>query len=235
MSKLTGSDPNNMGERNFSQLRYRFLDVSLIDAGSAIIPVDFDSDLAQEFAELHLVQNDFVFARDCLELVNKPEIPDVQNTIVKGLIIAAVLAYAKPFMTGVRSIKLNSEFFASTELFDAEVHKYLIDLRNKHFAHSVNEFEYSKPVGIIVNSPDKSSCAAGFGANVFQSIGVSKRIIQLSLPHISSMIEAIEVRINEMRFELFKSFKNKFDELHSFSMAPLRVGVDRLGISNRRK
>jgi hypothetical protein len=76
-------------------------------------------------------------------------------TVLKALWSAALVAYARCFATGkrfglsnedVRSLPLEGEVF--------EFHEWLMNMRNKHVAHSVNPFEIVK-VGAVLSAPQQ--------------------------------------------------------------------------------
>jgi hypothetical protein len=57
---------------------------------------------------------------------------------------SALVAYARCFATGVRRVRLNVDLFKGLgdKAEEAEkAHTYVMDLRNKYVAHSVNRFE----------------------------------------------------------------------------------------------
>ncbi len=64
--------------------------------------------------------------------------------LVEVLSIAALVAYARSFKSGVRQ-RLNREALRVLTSDQRRVHDYLIDIRDKHVAHSVNAFEESIP------------------------------------------------------------------------------------------
>jgi hypothetical protein len=132
--------PIGKGERISPDWTYQFIDLARIERGESIVPGKIDSNDGREFAALNLIQGDLRFSLDCFDEAEKLGIPDSQNTHSKALIFSAVVAYARPFKTGVRGIKLDKDFFASLAGdFSTSLHDFLIDVRDKHVAHSVNE------------------------------------------------------------------------------------------------
>jgi hypothetical protein len=134
-------------------------------------------------------------------------------------------------MSGVRAIKLTPETFSSEDVtFNAEIHEYLISLRNKHISHSVNEFE---------------SCEAGtpglgwrdggaIGVAETQSIGLSRAMVRHAIAHITGAVNFLSTTIEKQRAELYNEFKTQFAKDGKWEMAPLARVPDRSNISKRR-
>ncbi len=125
-------------------------DGQLLDIRSLDVPV------AAEYADLVSITHDLAFVanaceRLCTEIA-KPEI-DSDPVITQALWTAALVTYARCFATGKRKVGLTSDDIALVPLEGqvVEWHKYLIDMRNKHIAHSVNPFE-AVSVGAVVGS-----------------------------------------------------------------------------------
>ena len=114
-----------------------------IAAGNVIAPISLPvSAEATEHASLHLALDDLTLARECFSEALKLGLPNNDNVISKGLIHAAVISYARPFANGVRGFRLTPKFFAALWIgAEQEFHDYLYALRDKHVAHSVNDFE----------------------------------------------------------------------------------------------
>ncbi len=134
----------SQSERSNQQWTFRLIDPRRVEAGEIIAPAILRGNLAREFADLHMVANDLSFALECLKEANKIGLPDSDNLLSKALIFSAVVAYARPFKTGVRELKMDITYYSGIPTFKADVHEYLIAMRDKHVAHSVNEFERSK-------------------------------------------------------------------------------------------
>jgi hypothetical protein len=101
----------------YDQWQFRFVDTTTIEAGEFIAPARLSSDLGREYAEWHMVGTDLSFALDCLKEADKLGIPDSENLHSKALIFSAVVAYARPFKTSVRALRMDAAHFsASTRL-----------------------------------------------------------------------------------------------------------------------
>jgi len=113
---------------------FTWVKLGSVPAGHPIAPVRIpESKDSDEFAALHLIVKDFELAHFCFKEALKHGLPDDSNQLVKALISAGVLAYAKPFDYGLRRFKLSPMDF-DKDWSDARksIHAYLYDLRQKH-------------------------------------------------------------------------------------------------------
>ncbi len=108
--------------------------------------VDVQIEEARFLADLTGIQIDLQVVIDlCRRLQKTYSIERMDSELQEVLTIAILVKYSRPFVTGVRS-KLS--VFDVPGLTDEELeqHETFIALRNKHIAHSVNEFEENKVV-----------------------------------------------------------------------------------------
>lgn len=96
---------------------------------------------ARAFADLTGVRDDLVEVLAYCDKLQE-QINDQHRDLVvwKALSAAAVIAYARCFGDGVRG-GLEHELANAAPTPIAEMHQFVIALRNKHVAHSVNAFE----------------------------------------------------------------------------------------------
>jgi hypothetical protein len=213
-----------------------FVDKTTIEAGEMIVPSKISGPLADEYADLHMIAGDFAFALEALMEAAKHGPPDVTNVHARALIFAAVVAYARPFSSSVRSIKLSPEYFAQIPAFDEELHDYLFVLRSTHVAHSVNEFENANATGVMVgNPPDHLWRVAGIGVTQLQIIGLTLRHVEAAIAHTGAMLAHINARIQEIKPLLFEEVRAEFAAKRQFQMAPLGTLPDRSKVGKRRK
>ncbi|SRR6266545_3918989 len=78
--------------------------------------------------------------------------PKADQVVIEGLWTAALVAYARCFASGKR-IPLGQALFDSVAPHWKKEHEFFSDLRSKHIAHSVNEFEQVQ-VGVQLHRPD---------------------------------------------------------------------------------
>jgi hypothetical protein len=96
---------------------------------------------ARYLADLNGIQIDLQAAIDlcnCLLDIYRMEKPDFK--LVEPISIAILIKYSRPFVTGVRK-KLSIDAVSKLTKDELEKHNKFLALRNKHVAHSVNEFE----------------------------------------------------------------------------------------------
>jgi hypothetical protein len=159
--------------------------------------------------------------------------------IAKGLIHAAVIAYARPFANGVRGFRLTPEFFGDAWTDAAhQLHDYLYALRDKHVAHSVNDFERATTVGVVVT--DKSfrllgTNPSGVGVTKLSMVGLPMSNLKLCPAHIGGMISLIESRIAELRATIHQQIRPLLQVGEIIEMAPLFAFADRSKVGERRR
>ena len=118
------------------------------------------------------------FAQD-LKNIFEAERPNWR--LVDPLSIAILVRYSRPFVTGVRT-NLKEEALNTLSRPQREKHDQLRAFRNKHIAHSVNEYEENQPV-------------ARYWVERVQEEGITsvecnhKRVVGLSLEDVENVIE----------------------------------------------
>lgn len=225
------------GEGFSSGLSFTWLNPGPIEAGESMAPVRLTSEAAKNFAALHLALGDISFALECLKAADSIGIPNDNNLQSKSLIFSGVVAYARSFKTGVRAMTLNkNELIREGASFDEEIHDYLIFLRDKHIAHSVNDMEDCEAVAIVIgsiNGPWRDGSAVGVVLK--QSIGISRSLLQRALVHISALQSFLESGMMDKRQALHKEFLLELKESKEIELAPIMKLSDRSKIGERRK
>jgi hypothetical protein len=100
---------------------------------------------ARRLADLVATYQDLEFVSACAHRVldeqSKGSAGD--DVLIEGMWTAALIAYARCFNTGLRSVGLTDDTITEVGLAGdpAGFHRYLRDMRDKHLAHSVNPFE----------------------------------------------------------------------------------------------
>jgi hypothetical protein len=225
----------SMGEKQSPRWTYQFVDLTRIEAGEHIVPAKIDSQAGREYAALQSVLEDLSFALECLREADKLGLPDSENIHSKALIFSAVVAYARPFKTSVREIRLDPAYFsAARQGFNLDLHNYLIAVRDKHVAHSVNEFEQCAATGVMVGTPETKWRAAGVGFTRHSIIGLSRSIVEQAVAQVSNMIAILNSNIEQSRFALYEEFRAKFEQDGKWEMAPLATFPSRENVPKRR-
>jgi hypothetical protein len=227
----------NRGQIYSSEMIYRYVDTGpTIEAGSAIMPIHIRTENALGFAALHLAIHDFDFALECLQRAHALGRPDAKSIESKAFINAGVISYARAFASGVRGIRLDSDMFAKVwNEEDCELHEFLYALRDKHIAHSVNEFERCDPAGIIVFTPEGvlQEGISGAGVILQTRIGMPLQILEKAVHHIEQCITYLKNRINELRPQVHADMKA--DLPNGWSMVPMvTFGNDQNAVQKKR-
>ncbi|RVT93147.1 hypothetical protein [Sphingomonas crocodyli] len=211
-----------------------------IAAGTLIVPVALcESDKTIEHAALHLAADDLNLARQSFEEAAKLGLPNNENSLSKALIHAAIMAYARSFAGGVRGFRLNTEFFeAIWGSADIELHAYLYNLRDKHVAHSVNDFERATTVGVVV--ADQSwrllgTNPSGVGVTKLSMVGLPMSKLKLCPAHIEVMMVRITDRIAELDQAIYAEFRAGLAVGELVKPAPLVTLPDRSKVAERRR
>ncbi len=114
----------------------------------------------------------------------------------QALWIAAVAMYGRAFST----TGLRHSARASAALYEAEdrlAHDYLIAMRNKYIAHSVNEFEQAVVLAIISGETDGELCVEGVGTQHASLARLSRARALQMVRMCESQMEDIDSRLAE--------------------------------------
>lgn len=225
------------GEKQSPSWTYQFFDLIYVEAGSSIVPAKIDSHASREFVAIQLTRKDLSFALECFKEASRLGVPDSANIQSKALIFSAVVAYARPFKTSVREIKLDAPYFVnSCPGFDLELHNYIVAVRDKHVAHSVNDFEGCQVTGVMVGSPDRTKWqAVGIGFTEHSVTGFSLAIVETAIIQIEAMLVAITADLDRRRVALYEVFRAKFDQDGKWELAPMFNFPSREKAPDRRK
>ncbi len=230
-------DISTRGEAFSSELSITWIDPGRIEAGEMIAPAKLASEAAQVFAALHLVLGDLSFAVDCLAKADEAGIPDDKNLQSKALIFSGVVGYARCFKTGVRSVKLDPVALNNKGVsFDEHIHEYLISLRDKHVAHSVNDFEDCQAVAVMIGTPAAGwRDGSGVGVVIKQTVGISRALLRRAIAHIEVLKRFVESEISAQRLVVYSEFREYLAKGGKLEMAPIVKLSDRASVSQRRK
>jgi hypothetical protein len=225
------------GESLSPHWSFKWINPSRIEAGEAIAPARLSTPRAHEFAALNLVSEDLAFAHDCFTAAAQLGIPDSTNLQITSLIFSGVVGYARCFKSGVRKARLDSSTLkASNVTVDLEVHEYLISLRDKHVAHSVNDFEECEAVAIVVGRPEVGwRDGSGVGVIMKRSVGISASLLKRAIAHIAVVQKIVSNIVEGLRIEVYTEFKESFDKDQKWECAPLVHFSDRSAVAKPRK
>ena len=118
-----------------------------------IAKVDYEE--AKKLADLGAIVQDLRFIMEtCSRLKELLKEKSEDSLLIESMWTAALIRYARCFASGKRKFGLSESIFDGLMGEPQKVHKWCIDLRDKHIAHSVNPFEQVE-VGLIL-SPQSS-------------------------------------------------------------------------------
>lgn len=230
-------DLSTQGERFPTECSFTWINPSRIEAGESIVPAKLSSSAARTFAALHLILGDLEFAEECLKAADKLGIPDNSNLHSKALIFSGVVAYARCFKSGVREHKLiPGDLTAKGAPFDHDIHHYLVDLRDKHVAHSVNDFEQCDAIAVMIGKPGSVwRDGSGIGVTKKQLIGISRTLVLKAIFHINALRQFLESGLPAQREALHAEFRDNLAKTGKWEWAPFTKLSDRNKVAERRK
>jgi len=116
-----------------------------------IAKVEFDE--AKKLADLGAIVQDLGSTmKICSRLKKLLEEKSQDSLLIESFWTTALIKYARCFKTG-RRFGLSESIFDGLKGEPHKVHKLYIDLRDKHTAHSVNQFEQMQ-VGLVLSPKD---------------------------------------------------------------------------------
>jgi hypothetical protein len=228
---------SKQGESFSTEFSFTWINPGPIEAGESIVPAKLSSPAARTFAALHLILGDLVFAEECLREADNLGIPDDRNLHSKALIFSGVITYARCFKSGVRALTLvPRDLTAKGAPFDESIHHYLIALRDKHIAHSVNDFEQCDAVAVMIEKPGSLwRDGSGIGVMKKQTVGISWALVREAISHINALRQFLESELTAQREALHAEFLANLAMTGKWEMAPITKLSDRSKVAERRK
>jgi hypothetical protein len=103
--------------------------------------------LPQQLADMILHHADLRFARECLETLSSPQVNS--PLVAEALWRCAIVHYCKCFgKHGSRRVNLSYSKFLPVGL-PRDIHKYFLNLRNKHLLHDDNAWNQATPMAVV--------------------------------------------------------------------------------------
>lgn len=231
------SDLDPKKERAFITGKYQWIENQRVEAGEQILQAKIDTTLSKNLEAICMLYGDIDFAADCFEEAFQHGIPDVSNLYSKAFIHAGIVAYARAFVSGVRQTKLDENFFSEMRdpNFDTEIHEHLMSLRNKHIAHSVNEFDYCRIAAIVLGTHERGwRDGKGLAFNQLHTIGISGAMLEKAISQAKAVRAFLSKHIENSCAAVHQEFAAKFAETGTFEMAPIGYIPDRTKVAKRR-
>lgn len=154
---------------------------------------ELKSTKAKELADRAAIFQDLAFCvACCARAIENLRAASQDAVLIRALWTAALVAYARCFTSGVR-YGLTSDLFEHFDGEPRETHEYYVDLRNKHIAHSVNQFE-QVVIGAVLSAPDASmrsveGIATLTGTNISESAESVEQLRTLALTALKYIAE----------------------------------------------
>jgi len=210
-----------------SHLIYKWTREGKLEKGWHLCPIQCHTENAYGFATLHLLVNDLEFALKCFRRAQSAGQPSPDNLECKAFIFSGVIAYARAFATGVRGLNPAELFAGVWNDDDKEIHQYLMDLRNKHIAHSVNEYEHCDAAGMVVldaNHNQIEDGVAGVGVVLQESLGISPKRLERAMHQAEFCQNYLQKKIDQLRGVLYREMEKDVAE-NGWKIAPLVRGM----------
>jgi hypothetical protein len=118
-----------------------------------------------------------------------------------ALWFAAIVAYGRAFNNGVRSERLDTTTLDEEQL---EAHNYFLDLRNKHVAHAVNDYEQTVVLAYLTNSAFASRHVTRVGHIHIEVLAGDKSDAAMLVRLLEHFIRAIHRRLNVLHDEIIR-------------------------------
>lgn len=161
---------------------YEFVDLRIPEAAllADLVGIKWDFERARGFAGMFLKE----------QAARRPEVEAIE-----ALSIAATVTYCRPFSSGVR-YHLGEEDLKILSVQQRQDHDFLRNYRDKHIAHSVNEFEENIPRANYSTERvrDEGITSITYGSGRIMSLGNSdaKALIELATLFERKVDEQIE-------------------------------------------
>ena len=140
----------------------------------------------RRFADAQAVEQDLAYAVDALSaLLDDGQIPG-GSLIARSLLVAALVVYARCFNTGMRKrYSLDVGRIEAMDAGAASYHRWLLDVRHKYIAHSVNAYEQAVP-GLAL-SPPESGVREVMGCSLLRSelVGLARPDVEQAIRFVS--------------------------------------------------
>jgi hypothetical protein len=165
------------------------------DAVKLISPSPLVNHLPQQLADMILHHTDLRFVRECLKTLSSPQA--TSPLIAEALWRCAVVHYCKCFgENGPARARLPYSKFLPPGL-PRDVHKYLMDLRNKHLIHDVNAWRQATTMAVLAPEGKNSKIEEVLCLNIAGRTREASNITNLGLL-IDHAIPWVEERVDEL-------------------------------------
>lgn len=196
--------------------------------------VEIDIPEAQDLADLTGINIDLQMARNFasrLKEMLEKEPPDC--SLVEPMTIAILIKYNRPFMSGVR-LKLKEDTLKTLSPFQKAAHGQFYSWRNKHIAHSVNEFEENQPIARYWVERFDDEGFSSVECNSNQIIGMNLHDVEMVIELTSHFINELKSRIKKEKEKVLAIVRSRPKE-QIFAMGKPVQAVQAKDVGNKRK
>lgn len=114
----------------------------------------------------------------------------------EGMWIAAVVTYGRAFNQGVRNAeRVDTSFMDDDEL---QLHEYVVALRNKHFAHSVNRYEDVITLAYLTDSVFTPRAMTRVGQTHVSLYSATPELVEALRSLASKLIRRCDLRVRTL-------------------------------------
>jgi hypothetical protein len=178
---------------------------------------------AETLADLLSCQADLAH---CVELLDAQlDRPEAQqnDTVGRGLWEAAVLAYARVFASGVRHrARIPNHAVSAIDPLAMTLHEWLLGLRDKHLAHSVNAFDEVVVGCILASRADPPPRVIGVAHLSARRIGEQREVVESVRLLAHELGHYLDARIHDAR-ELLLTEALALDVGELYGRPPMRA------------
>jgi hypothetical protein len=139
------------------------------DQPNSLLIAEVDYSEAKEFADIaSIVQDLNLCMKMCERLIESLDSGREDPVLQASLWTSAIIGYARCFATGKR-FGISDKYLSRLNGDPVGAHKFFMNMRDKHIAHSVNPFEQTK-IGLVLSDPE-------MGKKVIGIVNISQRHI----------------------------------------------------------
>ncbi|WP_331292402.1 MULTISPECIES: hypothetical protein [Methylobacterium] len=189
-----------------------------------------------KFAATISVVQDLKFCQDAFSQAEKLGLPSFGDVTSRSLVTAGMVIYGRCFHHGVREVRLNNnDLINLPKGFNHQLHQYMMDVRDKHIAHSVNSLETCTPIAIAVQEDDgRIVDGFGVGSYIKSGIGMSRAMLLEAIDNLNILISALNERLEGERGTIHSEFQARLAAGEQPPPAPFAKPLDRATVGKAR-
>jgi len=177
--------------------------------GYRVVVVDAPS--SGEIRDLASYRRDLELARVYATELARRDLDELENSRDPkvALWLAAIVCYGRAFNTGVRRHPLDTSGLSPTQL---EAHRFFLDMRNKHVAHAVNDYEQTIVVAYLTNSAFAPPAVTRTGQVHVEYLGAEQDDLAMLVQLCDYFTRAINRRLRALHLRLAQELAEMGEE-----------------------